>query len=396
MRTTTVIILSCVLGILVGLGTAKSALSINAWNPKLESIKPEDLARQAAQNLFNPNAKVEVPETLYDFGVKDVRENGQHVFRVANIGTAPLTLEVNQLTCTCTGIDPPKQTLAPGRTGTLTLKWDADRATGFFKQGGTVVTNDQSYPEIHLAVQGIFTSPIMLSSSAISFPNISPSETYSAKIRIYGFERAQLEILSSEWNNREHFEFRVEPSELNEAEQENSLHKNAGSVLEGTITVNPGLPMGAFQEKFLLRTNSAAEPNVEFLVRGQVYSSAITLAGMGFNRETGSVLLGKTNPTQRLAKDVSITFSGLTASQADLKVQEVRPDWLNVSLTEPREIGAESSRRRFYSLNIEVPVGSPVGNYIRADEESVAMIVLNTGLAETPTLRIPVQFAIEQ
>ena len=396
MRTTIVIVLSCVLGVFIGFAVAKSALTINAWNPELEYKKHEELVREIAARMFNENAKVSVSETLYDFGIKDVQEKGQHVFSVTNVGTAPLTLEVNQLTCTCTGIEPSRQTIAPGRTGNLTVKWDAERATGFFKQGGTVVTNDQSYPEITFSIQGIFTPPIMLSPSSVAFPSISPTETYSSKIRIYGFERATLEILAAEWNNKEHFDFKIEPSELDETEKENAIHRNARSVFEGTVTVKPGLPIGFFQEKFLIRTNSVGEPNVEIIVRGQVYSSGIAITGMGFNKESGVILLGKTNTGQRLARDLTITFSGSTASQADLKVKEVKPDWLKVSLTEPRELGAESSRRRFYSLTVEVPAGSPVGNYFKADQDSTAMVVLDTGLTETPTLRIPVQFAVEQ
>ena len=397
MRTTTiVIVLSCLLGILVGFGAAKSAMTLNAWNSQLEFKKHEELVREVAARTYNENAQADVPETLYDFGVKDVKEKDQYDFKVTNIGTAPLTLEVNRLTCTCTGIDPLKQTIAPGKSGTLTVKWNAERATGFFKQGGTVVTNDRSHPEIAFSVQGIFTAPVMLSTSAVTFPNVVPGETYSSKIRIYGFEKMQFEILSAEWNDKEHFDFSFERSELSKTDNENTLYKNAQSVFEGTVTVHPGLPMGSFQEKFLLRTNSGAEPQVEFLVRGQVCSDGIALTGMGYSKETGSVQLGKTNPDQRLARDVSITFSGPLASQADLKVREVKPDWLKTTLTEPRELGAESSRKRFYSLTIEIPAGSPACNYFRADEEDAAMIVLDTGLAETPILKIPVQFAVEQ
>ena len=396
MRTILVIVLSCVVGVLVGLGTAKSALTLNAWNPLLEYKKHEQLVREVAAQRYDENAKVDVPETLHDFGIKDVKEKGQHVFTVSNVGTAPLLLEVNRTTCSCTGIEPAKQTIAPGKTGNLTVKWNAERATGFFKQGGTVVTNDKSNPEIYFAIQGIFTAPIILSSSSLAFPNVSPTGTHSSKIRVYGFEKTPLEILASEWTDKEHFDFKFERSELDETEKENALYQNAKSVFEGTVTVKPGLPIGTFQEKFLLRTNSAGEPNVEFLVRGQVYSGTIAIAGMGFNKDSGVVVLGKTSSTQRLAKDVSITFSGLSASQADLKVKEVKPDWLKAVLTEPREFGGESSRRRLYSLTIEVPVGSSVCNYFKPDEENVAMVVLDTGLTDTPILKIPVQFAVEQ
>ena len=386
MRTTTVIVFSSILGVFVGFGIAKSALTFNAWDQQFETKKYED----------NENAKAEVAEVLYDFGVKDVKEKGEYDFKVSNIGTTPLTLEVNLLTCSCTGIEPQRQTVAPGKTGTLTLKWDAERATGFFKQGGTVVTNDQSQPEIRFEVQGIFTAPVMLSTSVVTFPNVVPGRVVSSKIRIYSFEKGPLEILSTEWSNKEHIEFKVVPSELNETEKENDLYSNAKSVLEGVVTINPGLPIGTFQEKFILRTNSVAEPQIEFLVRGQVCSDGITFTGMGYTRETGTIQLGKTSSVQRLAKDMTITFSGPVASQADLKIKDVKPDWLKTTLSEPREFGAESSRKRIYALTIEVPAGSPACNYFKADEESAAMIVLETGLTETPTLKIPVQFAVEQ
>jgi len=386
MRTSTVIILSSVLGVLVGFGTAKSALTINAWNPQLE------LKKHAPTRTYDENAKAKVPETLHYFGVKNIKEKGQHIFTVSNIGTAPLTLEVDQLSCSCTGIEPQKQTIAPGGTGTLTLKWNAERATSdVFEQGGTIVTNDKDYPEIRLEVQGVFVDPIVFSPPTITFSNVAPGETVSANIRIYGFEKEPLQIFSAEWDGKEHFDFSFNSSTLTQTDNEHGLYKHAQSVFEGTVAVKSGLPIGPIWERFSLKTNYGA---FDFTVRGEVHSDGIAVTGMGYGRETSFASLGKTSSIERRIGRMSITFSGPSASRADLKVKDVKPDWLQTQISQMP--GVESARKRTYLLHIEIPVGSPVCNYDKPDEESVAMIVLDTGLTERPILKIPVRFTVEQ
>lgn len=398
MRTTVIVIATAILlGVVVGLGSAFSALKINAWNPELEFKKHADLMREAAEEAANPNAKAFIESTVYDFGIRDVKEKGQKTFEIKNVGSAPLTLEVNRTTCTCTGIDLSSKRLLPGQTAIATVHYDAERAmTGPYNQGGTIVTNDPENREIFLSITGIFTSPIVLNPSSAVFPTVPASETRSAKIRIYGFEKTPLQLEDAQWSDRDHFDLKLTPSELNDADKENSLHKLASSVYDAEIVVKPGLPVGTFQEKFTLRTNYAGEPRIEFLARGQVAGSGITIAGTGYLRDKGYALLGKTTVGQRLTKDVSIQFSGVAAMQADLKIKETVPSWLKVSLTQPRDIGSETSRRRFYTVTIEIPTDAPVCNFMKSETESDAMITLETGLSDTPTLKIPIQFAVER
>ncbi|MDR1964854.1 MAG: DUF1573 domain-containing protein [Planctomycetaceae bacterium] len=391
------VIFSGVIGVLVGIGTSISALTINGWNPELEYKKHADLMLEAAAKASNPNAKAFVENAVYDFGIKDVQEKGQHDFPIKNIGTAVLTLEVNRTTCTCTGIDLSSKNLKPGETAIATVRYDAERATtGPYTQGGTIVTNDPENREIFLSVKGIFTSPIVVSPGTVLFPGIPASESRSASIRFYGFEKTPLKLENPEWNDHDHFEFHLEPSELSEADKADSMRKNAGSVYEGQVTVKPGLPVGTFQEKFFFKSNYSSEPAFELSVRGQITGSGVSISGTGFNKETGSVLLGKTVIGQKIVKDVSIQFTGTSAFRADLKIKEIKPAWLKTTLSEPRDLGGESVRRRLYSLTLEIPTDAPVCNFLKSDEENVAMITLETGLDDTPTIKLPVQFAVEQ
>ncbi|MDR0870685.1 MAG: DUF1573 domain-containing protein [Planctomycetaceae bacterium] len=390
-------IVSLVLGVALGIGSAFSALTVNAWNPLLEYKKASEIIKEGAEKNSNPNAKAQIEQTVFDFGIKDVKEKGEHNFEIKNVGTATLTLEVNRTTCTCTGIDLSHKSLAPGQTATAKVRYDAERAlTGPYNQGGTVVTNDPEHREIYLGIKGLFTSPIVAEPAAVVFPTLHSAETQTAAVRFFGYDKPLLEITSAEWNDKEHFDFTFQKSELTKTEKDDRMKQNAGSVIEAKITVKPGLPLGMFQEKIYLKTNYTSEPALELAVRGQIAVSGISVTGMGFAKDTGTLLLGTVSKGKTSSRDVSVQFIGTTAAEANLRVKEVKPDFLKTTLTQPKDVGSESSRRRFYTLTLEVPATAPVCNYIKSDEQNIAMVILETGLKDSPVIKIPVQFAVEQ
>jgi hypothetical protein len=306
-------------------------------------------------------------------------------------------LQVDQTTCTCTGIDLSTRTVLPGQTAIATVNYDAERATtGTYNQGGTILTNDPENREIFLSVQGVFSVPIVLSPADIFIPNMTASETKTIILRFYGFEKEPLTLEPPQWTDREHFDISIVPAELTEADKENTLFKSATVVYEATITIKPGLPISTFQERFYLKTSYARHPNVEFFVRGQVHGDAVSITGPVYRKDKGMAVLGKIIEGQQLKRDLSIQFSGISAVLVDLKVKEVTPSWLGVTLTEPRDMGSDVARRRFYALTIELPATAPVANYYTSDTDKAAVITLETGLKDMPVIKIPVQFAIEQ
>lgn len=397
MRTRTVITFSCLAGILAGTGLAYAALTVNGWNPVLEYKKQSELIKEIAQKSENPNAKASIESTEFDFGIRDVKEKGKQDFYIRNIGTAPLTLEVNRTTCTCTGIDLSTKRLAPGKTAVATVHYDAERATtGPYNQGGTIVTNDADMREIYLSIKGIFTAPIVMNPGEVVFPTVPAGDSRSRTIRIYGYEKTPLELRTPQWNDKEHFDLVLNPSHLNEEDEKDSMRKYATSVYDAKITVKQGLPIGTFQEKFTVKTNYPSESVFEFLARGQVSGSFVSIAGMGYNKERGIALIGKVSQGQRLSRDFMLQFTGSTASRVRLAVKETNPDWLKVSLNEPRDIGRENSLRRLYTVSIEIPIDAPLGNYMKTDEENAAFVMLDTGLEEAPSIRIPLELAVER
>jgi hypothetical protein len=393
-RTTLLVILvSCVLGAALGFGAAFAFLSINGWQFESESKSYETLAQSAKEQVTNPDAKAFIGETVYNFGVKDVKATGTHDYYIKNVGSSDLTLKLDGTTCSCTGIDIKPTRVAPGKTAVCHLKYNAERAmTGKFSQGGTIVTNDPENQEIQLIIEGVFTAPVVAQPSPVNMQKVAAGTTRTAVIRFYGFEDTPLEFSAPSWTDRDHFDFEWKTAELNDADKNEFLLPLAKHVIEGTITAKPGLAVGSFQEHFEIKTNYPNHPVVEFVVNGQVAGGSVSVSGAGYNKNTGIAVLGNTVAGKKIVREILIQFSGLSAQSATLQVKSVEPAWLKAELLPPKDAGS----LRVFSLMIEVPANAPIGNYILRSDGQIAQIMLATNDESMPTLKIPVQFAVSR
>jgi len=384
----TAVLASCIFGVLLGLGAAYSFLAVNGWDPAFEMKTYEDRRAAVRDQIANPNARAHIEDTVYHFGIMHVRDTGHRDFFIRNVGTADLTLAEDRTSCYCLGIEVTPTRVAPGGTARARLKYTAEQALpGRFVQGGVILTNDPENREIHLSVEGVFTNPVSVQPSGVNLPRVPAGATRTATVRLYGFEDEPLQLVEATWENREHFDFQWEPAEFTEEDREDFFLEFANSVVEGTITVKPGLPVGPFQEWFQLRTNYSTQMNVGFLVSGQVVGGNVSISGQGFNNATGVADLGRTVMGRSLSREISIQFRGATAQSASVQVSEVEPAWLRAELSPPRDVGP----LRMFSLTITVPEDAPTGSYVFTGDGRRAHILLETG---DETIRIPLQFVV--
>lgn len=386
----TVFLVSCIAGVFLGLGIAYGFLFVNAWQSKSDTHSYESLKENAAAHAANPNAKASIEETTYYFGVMDVKSAGSHDFFIRNVGTEDLILKVDQTTCSCTGIDITPPRVPPGKIAKCHLRYNAEQAmTGKFSQGGIVTTNDPDNREIRLIVEGVFTNPVVVQPPSINLSRIPAGVSKTATIRFYGFENEPLVISAPTWEDREHFDFQWEPAQLNESDAADSYLSVARSVIEGTLTLKPGLPVGTFQEWFQLKTNYPSLASVGFRVSGQIAGN-VSISGQGYNRETGVAHLGNTVTGKSISREISIQFSGLSAQSASVQVKEVEPAWIRTKFSPPRDAGP----LRMFSLTIEIPENAPTGSYVFGGDGRQAYITLETNDKSMPILKVPLQFMV--
>lgn len=387
----TATLVSCILGTLLGLSVAYSFLSNNAWQLETETKSYPELAQEALVQTTNPNAKAQVEVTIYNFGIMDVKSAGSHDFFIKNVGTQDLILTVNQTSCSCLGIviTPPR--VPPGTSARCHLKYTADQATiGKFSQGGIVRTNDPDNKEIYLGVEGVFTNPVVLRPSGINLPRVAAGTTRTATVRFYGFEDEPLLLSAPTWTDGEHFDFQWETAEFKESDKEDTLFSLAKSVVEGTITIKQGLPVGSFQEWFQVKTNFPSQTNVRFRVSGQIVGGNFSISGTGYNSSTGVVEFERTVMGRSVSREISVQFSGASASTATIHVGEIDPVWIRVKPSEPKDIGP----LRIFALTIEVPEDAPTGSYGGSSDGQQAYVMLETNVESIGVVRIPLQFVV--
>ena len=386
------VVISCIVGALLGWGIAFGFLSVHAWQPESETKVYAALVQDALTQVTNPNAKAFIEETTYNFGIMDVKASGTHDFFIKNIGTEDLILTLDRTTCSCTGIDISPTRVPPGKTAKCHLKYNADRATtGKFSQGGMIRTNDPDHLEIRLIVEGIFTNPVVVQPATVSLPRIATGTSRTATIRFYGFENEPLQLSAPHWQDREHFDFQWQPAELNETDKEDSFLSLAKSVIEGTVTVKPGLPVGSFQEWFQVKTNYPSQVNVTFSASGLVASGNVSISGSGYTPTTG-VTFSPTVTGRKSSRTITIQFSGALAPSSLVQIKSVEPAWIRAELSPPQDRGP----LRMFSLTLEVPEDAPTGNYVIRDGGQQAHVTLETNSESAPVLKIPLQFVVGQ
>ncbi|MFB9861889.1 DUF1573 domain-containing protein [Rufibacter immobilis] len=107
----------------------------------------------ASQEAVDPNAPKPVmtfKETEHDFGNIKADKKVQHTFSFTNTGQAPLVIESASATCGCTVPQWPKEPIAPGKTGEITVEFDPAGKNGQQSKQITITANTD--PQINQLV----------------------------------------------------------------------------------------------------------------------------------------------------------------------------------------------------------------------------------------------------
>jgi len=103
-----------------------------------------------------PQPKIAVPSTYFDFGVVGASEVVKREFLVRNEGEAPLTISRAYTTCGCTVADFTARVIPPGKAALVTLIFDAgfhDVRGQVVKRGIIIENNDRSSSKAEIWVR---------------------------------------------------------------------------------------------------------------------------------------------------------------------------------------------------------------------------------------------------
>lgn len=393
MRLVLILVCGTILGIICGAMYGNFLGNGPEWS--IESELPallEDEAKPVVLPLSEKSPKIEIAETTFDFGILEGDEGGRHDFIVKNVGKSNLTLKLGHKSCSCTDIIFSSTSIAPDKEAKLTLVWDNRQSMkGAYSHGATILTNDPLKEEFVINVVGNYSAPIFTLPNTVTMQGVMAGKRSTAKFRIFGFEDPPLEVQGFEWNDKEHFHIEVTKSELTEQEKEDRSKKGAKAVYNGVVTVEPGLPLGHFRERFRMISNSVKDKNFTIPLEGQMIGN-FQVISPDYDREKGILDIGKTQRGVPLVKNVIIQFAQHGGVTPEFEVISVRPEWLRATLGEMTEAAGTS---RTVPLTVEVTGEAFLGTFLGPEPEQYGEVMIKTNLDELKEIRIPIAFVVE-
>lgn len=395
MRAWVVVVISAILGIATGAYMAHWRVTSLPWDGSAEGAKVHLSTDEAAKLNFASTPDDGVPEvfvdhTEYNFGLMDSGATGRHEFTFTNKGTGTLKISKGHTTCKCTVANFDHAEVPPGQSTKVTLEFKGQGFSGPYKQTATIITNDPKQPQIELMVAGKIIPILKAVPSELTFTGISAGAPVTRTVDLFGYVDTPLQVTGFELADKKTadlFEIQTQPI------KPDVLAKEAGakSGVQLSVTVKPGLPVGAFKQTIHLNTNLEGAPHHDLEVSGNVVSD-LAIVGARWDEERSLLGIGTVNSKEEVSRRVILVARGKYRDQVNLKVAEVWPDYLKVELERPTVVG-ESLRQ--FPIVIRIPKGTPPANHLGSEAAQTGRIVLETNHPEAPKLLIRVAFAVE-
>ena len=106
------------------------------------------------QAFAQQKAQIEAEDLEFNFGqIKEADGNVQHIFKIKNVGTAPLVVTRVMSSCGCTTPKFSRDPIAPGKTGTITVVYNPTGRVYPFVKTVSVYSNGKEGPLV-LTIKG--------------------------------------------------------------------------------------------------------------------------------------------------------------------------------------------------------------------------------------------------
>lgn len=143
-------------------------------------------AQTAAVKPANAQTKVAGPqiqfeEMKYDFGSIKTGDVVEHTFKFKNVGTQPLVISNIGVSCGCTTPDWTKEPVMPGKSGTVTAKFNSTGKMGMQNKVLTIESNSAGGNAMVSLVGDVKDAAAAMSVAPASSDVSAPAETKEAK-----------------------------------------------------------------------------------------------------------------------------------------------------------------------------------------------------------------------
>lgn len=105
------------------------------------------------QELTSEGPIIEFKKEVHDYGDVEYNGNGYCTFEFTNTGNQPLIISNALKSCGCTVPEYPKESILPGQSGSIKVKYDTKRP-GVINKNVTIVSNAINEPNKVISIKG--------------------------------------------------------------------------------------------------------------------------------------------------------------------------------------------------------------------------------------------------
>lgn len=315
----------------------------------------------AAASLATAQPKIELSETLFDFGTVWQGEPLSKDFTIKNVGDGPLTLEVES-SCGCTTPTMPKSPLGPGESDKLTITYRSDHRKGPANQRVTIKTNDPSNPAPTITVRGDVKPMYSAEPDRVNFGRVYPDSTGSVTIEIKNLYTEPMPLKLKEGQDLGIYDAKLE-------------EKEPGQKYTLTVALKAPLAIGAAMGNIELLTGQQRLPEIAIPLNASVRPPILV--------EPGQIFWPKITVTA-----MERTLRVVHAPGMDLKLLDARASDPSVEVA-LREVPAD--KRKPDQAAQEVVVKLPPGDKAPDLEQVVVEIKTDAKEAQYQRLEVPIK-----
>lgn len=152
------------------------SLSMAGFAAQAQTMAPAT----AQTKVAGPNIQFE--ESKYDFGSVKQGDVVEHTFKFKNTGTAPLVISNIGVSCGCTTPDWTRDPVMPGKTGTVTAKFNSTGKMGMQNKVLTIESNSAGGNAM-VALVGEVKDAAAMTTSVMSADGKEKAKISDAKIK---------------------------------------------------------------------------------------------------------------------------------------------------------------------------------------------------------------------
>ncbi len=342
--------------------------------------------------------------TEHDFGIMQMGEKGEHLFKIRNEGEEPLTLRQGASTCKCTLGTPESGTLQPGEETNVRLEWTVSTTKDEFSQTAEIITNDPRNVAIRLVVSGQVVRELKMVPEVISLGEVAAGEPIQTRSKIFSYLPYRIDVQDLKFSGDRMNELgQIDIQEFDPSQD--GLHANAKQAFDVKIDVKPGLRQGpVHQDLWLTYRPVAGDPGaadapdeamkMDWQITGRIVGALSMIPNPKLSGRPGGGWVydfGRIEADDELVGKAFVTLKGSENDSTKLSIGRVTPEGV-VGATLEDPIGEAGTA--LYRLSIELKPGENPVARLGKDPQDYGSVVIESDNPKVPPMTILLKFAI--